>query len=302
MDRSDIQGVVSPLSQVGMRHPRLQNNWASPPSPIDWDLDVQGSLTTIAGKRTSDSLLSPMDEVVDSNEDLLFTTQNLSEDLCELVQILNNDWRDRLGNHNVTGLTANKSPLEIGLRALQNFHRGVVPSTFEDTFSLIHIACAAVYIFHREDVSYPWHIFSNDVLQWNRAITDDSEKRHFLQVAEILWSAEGNFELMYGNDSKNADGCLTDYPRNVTRSLQRFQPGTIRNTSSTLFRPNLTDGSLPQSIEPWRLQLDSHVLVQPDLVDELKMGQVIKVCSQYLDCKIQCFLWGISILSYRDRY
>lgn len=285
IDGSDAQNVVSPISQIETRYPFSASDWPSllnPISPIDWNhQDPRGPY--IVGSSTPNISLPIVYRNNNSDDDSLLTTQDLVGELSELVQVLNSDWMQRLKplvDSSIMNLVAAaRSPFEKGLRALQQFYRGVLPNTFEDAFSLMHIALASVYTFHHDDAFYPWDAFFDEILRWHQAIAKDSEKSLFLEVAAILWSAPKDSKPV-GQGSESINEFNVNHG-GQSRLLQHNKPHEPESLVS--LRIHRSARSSPHGLEFWYPPLAGQYRNDIDLFHELKNGQIMKVCSQYLD-------------------
>ncbi len=214
------------------------------------------------------------------SKDGLPTSQTLIKNVRDLVSVLNDYWIKNLSS--VPGLPARMAQLqrdsavEKGLQSIQHCFRGVLPRTFTEIFSLAELAFACAYIIYENDDAYSWDGFFRDVLQLGQAIGDKEDQRLFTQIAFLIWSPPEMPELVR---------------QGVVQAKRPFQaPPTVSIESP--FNSNyyawLYDGSASSS----RLQqfeqssrLSARVEDQADILDTLKNGKVLKVCSHYLDGK-----------------
>lgn len=283
----EAQAVVSPISQVDMRYPFCASDWPSlvnPISPIEWyNQDVR---TFHDAAKGVPSISLPGTHGDDGS---LLSARTLVGEVSELVQALNSDWMQRLKplmDHSMINVMAETwSPFETGLKALQQCYRGVFPSTFEDAFSLMHIALASVYTFHHDDAFYPWDSFFDEILRWHQVIVKDSERCLFLKVANVLWLALKHSEPV-SQDPGNINGFITSYQGSHSWLLQQNRPKTIDESEGLVsLRTGHAVGSSPHDLNLCCSSLAGQCGVDPNLLDELKNGKIMKMCSRYLDCR-----------------
>lgn len=117
-------------------------------------------------------------------------TQNYIQDLCDFVAVVNNEWMERLGSapdlfRQCSKLTIDEI-LTSGIHTLCQFFAGVLDNCFKDVFSLIQVACAFGYMLNKDDDSYCWDAFFQDMLQWQYAIASDNDRNLFLMVMDQL--------------------------------------------------------------------------------------------------------------------
>ena len=283
MDRFEAQNLVSPVSQFDVQNQFLANDWScslNPISPIEGSTDVLQTLPLgkIEVPKISMSARSGHELLLDDGNS---PTQALVEDLHELVAIINEGWMQKLNHslpqslNNITAITGDMA-FESGLQILQQCYRGMLPSTLASFFSLMHIAFASAYMFSREDASYSWNIFYQDILRWQHAIKDEGEKGLFLEVADLLWSVPGCSRSLHQGTLRSYGSSLSPLRRNYLETLEESEPFTSSlipcAQESTVLDLNL---SLPVSAK-------EHI-THSDLIKALKEGKVLRACSRYLD-------------------
>ncbi len=212
------------------------------------------------------------------SKDELPTSQTLIKDLRDLVSVLDDYWMKKLSS--VPGLPARMTrfqvglPIETGLQSIQHCFRGVLPRTFMEIFSLAKLAFACAYIIYENDDAYSWDAFFQDILELGQAIADKQDQHLFSDVAFLIWSPPEIPELV-------RQGVVQS-----KRPLQMSPPVSKYNPFEWEDHAFLSDGNsdsfmlrlFEQSPRP-STGLES----QTDVLDTLKSGKVIRVCSHYLD-------------------
>lgn len=219
--------------------------------------------------------------------------------LHELVDALNQEWIDKLTVHHGADVRFFlSSPFEKGIQSLQGFYCGTLPRTFEDIFALMHIVHACASIYHGKDEPHFWDAFFLDILQWHHAIAAEEEQLFFLKIAFQLWHVPG-YSLTEA----------TEYSNNLLPPLTWPEIHTkLRNTGSICF--NHSQKPTPQAFDP---SVEASILSAIDLnkLDLLRLrdafseGQVISLCTRYLDGKlllsIEIILICLQLKMYRFR-
>lgn len=206
------------------------------------------------------------------------TSQTLIKDVRDLVSVLDDYWMKKLSS--VPGLPARlarfqvDSPIEAGLQSIQHCFRGVLPRTFTEVFSLAELAFACAYIIYENDDAYSWDAFFRDILELGQAIADKEDQLLFSSIAFLIWSPPDMPHFVR---------------QGVVQSKQPFQaslPMSIASPSDSRNKASFIDGNFSSSMlqqfnQPSRLSagIESHA----DVLDILKNGKVIRVCSHYLD-------------------
>lgn len=134
-----------------------------------------------------DEAFSPMEE---------FTSmQPLVEELREYVFIVNHEWLQRLAPYEDLSVLCSSSSIRdlcnLGINALIECFNGIIVTNFVNVFALIHVALASAYVVHKDDDSYCWDDYWQDMLIWQYAIVDESEKRSFVRVMDELSTPQG---------------------------------------------------------------------------------------------------------------
>ena len=62
-----------------------------------------------------------------------------------------------------------------GTLVLQSCFNGILPQTFIEVFSLMHVAFAQVYMLYQDDATYPWDKFMQNMLEWEDVLLEDNE-------------------------------------------------------------------------------------------------------------------------------
>lgn len=200
-------------SKLLRRSPRPVNSAASRPEPICylsqhrhrlWTEMVSSTpnTSTANGPSCAEADLSGhdpfryaiRDEAFSPNEE--FTSmQPLVEELREYVFIMNHEWLQRLAPYEdlsvLCSLSSVRDLCKLGVNALIEYFNGTIVTNFVNVFALIHVALASAYILHKDDDSYCWDDYLHDMLIWQYAIVDESEKRSFVRVMDELSTPHG---------------------------------------------------------------------------------------------------------------
>ncbi len=143
--------------------------------------------------------LSPQSLPHDLNQKLLLVGDSVSEqiqiaELQNLVSIVNTEWLLRMEVEPVlcsrckTLLTS--SLFETAVRALRDFNQGVLPSTFEDVFAIMHLAFATAFFLHWQHDDYSFGALLDDALQWQLVLSSNEDKVEFLIALSLWWLPE----------------------------------------------------------------------------------------------------------------
>ncbi|KAL6715339.1 hypothetical protein ACLMJK_007605 [Lecanora helva] len=147
------------------------------------------------------------------------------EELCELVSIVNQEWLRKLSSlPDLLSLCKTLTPHRLfikGIQAVKKFFQGTIVNTFEEIFGLMHVACASAFMLHGHDSSYCWETSTQDMPQWQYAISDESERQILLRVVEkFLWRPElQRTGALVTNSSLEASPGL-DYARILDRNSE----------------------------------------------------------------------------------
>lgn len=117
--------------------------------------------------------------------------QSLVQELRDCVEIYANHWSNILKLQLDTmefSLYTTDTLFKTGHQTLKQVYEGVLPHTFEEVYSMMHIVYASVSILHHDDASFSWDLLFQHVIRWHRAIIDNAKSDLFLKVAGILWS------------------------------------------------------------------------------------------------------------------
>ncbi|MCJ1261826.1 hypothetical protein MMC22_001694 [Lobaria immixta] len=214
-----------------------------------------------------------------SAEHILIITKAPVELLREHVNTLNRKWMNKLTLQ--FGLNVRlflSTPFETGIHNLQEYYRGILPRTFEDTFALMHIVYACSEIYHEQDKPQFQPLFFMDVLQWHHAIATQDDRLLFLEAAFLLWYVPG---------CSIAEAAM--YSSDLLSQLHLSLPETRSEKEySSPPHDNATPGSVAQDLDPSILPslMGPIDLDEPDMLklrDLLRNGQAINVCMRYLD-------------------
>lgn len=158
--------------------------------------------------------------------------ERIVQELRDFVCIFNIEWLQRLASDPQLSVICSTIPdrtlFELGINALKQCYDGTLVTTFVDIFALIHFACASAYYLYRDDDSYCWDDFLQNMLDWRHAITDDKEKLLFLRAVDKLSYPCGSFGVPWGEEN---DFTATAYPGN---SLEVLKGGQIVKSCAML--------------------------------------------------------------------
>ncbi|KAK3170050.1 hypothetical protein OEA41_009435 [Lepraria neglecta] len=213
-DKQRNQVLVSPISPNSPSFP------FSPVSPIDESSSYHSiPATTAAVSRHTPGMLNPTCEPFISMQFLrcvsesylpqlpAYDPNNIASDtpvvathlqvqeLREVVHVLNIEWIRRLSSATHLNLPLPvyyvPSLFETGIVALKKCFENKLPQNLGEVYALIHVACAITYTMHGNDASYDWSGFFQDMLQWQHAILNQTDKLLLVTAINLLWSPEG---------------------------------------------------------------------------------------------------------------
>ena len=206
------------------------------------------------------------------------SSQTLIKDVRDLVYNLHHYWLEKLSS--IPELPVSKawlqakSPIEVGLEAVQCCFRGVLLKTFEDIFSLTEFAFACAYIIYEDDDAFWWDDFYRNILEWRHAITDEDDQRLFLKVAFLIWSPPQMPEIVRQGAAHSIRPLLSSCSASIRND---FDSGK----NALLFEADASRSPLQQVNPPSPLL--AKFRREREILDTLRSGKVITVCSRYLD-------------------
>ena len=116
------------------------------------------------------------------------------KELLDLVVIINREWMEGLiPDRDLYRRCSSLSTRTIFAKGITTLKKtwvkhGQPGKTFEEVFSFMHVALAAAYLLHREDVSFSWDAFFQDALQLQETLIDGEEKLLFVRaVSRWQW-------------------------------------------------------------------------------------------------------------------
>ena len=201
------------------------------------------------------------------------TAQIQISDLCEVVRALGEEWIRRLvTNTDITPPCSEaytRALVEIGFRAVRNYFKGTIPSTFQDVFALMHVAGASAYIIHKDDYVYSWGTFLCEAHQLQHLLIDKTEKFTFVKAIRRLCHPQGD-----ATSSQSPSNPTNDTFLSTERALLLY-----------MFR------SLPSSSVDAALQEQNHEGLDPltesytetSSYERVRRSTVIKACTSFLD-------------------
>ena len=117
-------------------------------------------------------------------------TQVSIQDIYELVGIISHEWLPRLDSTFYLVLRCCKlSPSALfyrGVGAMQQCYNGSLTDSFEDIFSLVHVACAFAYLLHKDEDLYDWNALFDHMLQWKYLLSNQDDVQCFLMAMDQL--------------------------------------------------------------------------------------------------------------------
>ena len=128
----------------------------------------------------------------------LAPTQVSIQDVYELVRVVNNEWLPRLDS--TPHLVSRCSELSCsalfyrGMSAMQQCFNNFLTDSFEDIFSLVHVACACAYSLHKDEHLYNWDGLFDHMLQWQYLLSNQDDVQCFLMAMDQL-TCEHNYRL-----------------------------------------------------------------------------------------------------------
>ena len=205
---------------------------------------------------------------------VLTPTQIPVRRVLALVYFVHNEWRERLSltpellsRHS---LVSAYTTFKTGVGVLKQFFCGRLPSSFDDIFALMHVACACML--YNEDGTYQVDKFFQDMRRWQNAISDKSHVYFFLRVVDQLSRPQGSPTTSpRGSELLDMPFCTAlptqwPYVYNTGVPLTETSP-TLRMLGCEPLQPPLMSPN------------ENRVL------DHLQQGKVIKECSIFLDGK-----------------
>ena len=118
------------------------------------------------------------------------TSQAHVEEICALSRIVNAEWIERMNGS--SDISAQDIPLtqpkicEQGFQALERCFEGKFVHNLQDIIALVHVACAIAYHLHKNDASYRWDEFFQDLCLWQFALSSGSDQSLFLRAMDRL--------------------------------------------------------------------------------------------------------------------
>ena len=151
-------------------------------------------------------------------------TQVSIQDVYELVGIVSNEWLPRLeSTFYLVSRCSKLSPLALfyrGISAMQQCFNGSLTDSFEDIFSLVHVACACAYLLHRDEDLYDWNALFDHMLQWQYLLSNQDDVQCFLMAMDQL-TCEHSYRL---TNSLSGSGIFDQQSYDRTFKLLRTGP------------------------------------------------------------------------------
>ena len=125
-------------------------------------------------------------------------TQVSIQDIYELVGIVSNEWLPRLkSTPHLLSRCSKLSPPALfyrGVSAMQQCFNDSLTDSFEDMFSLVHVACACAYLLHKNKDFYDWDGLFDHMLQWQYLLSSQDDVQCFLMAMDQL-TCEHDYRL-----------------------------------------------------------------------------------------------------------
>ena len=168
------------------------------------------------------SIVQDLRQIGNDDLQLAQEVQSTVQDLRELIHIVIKEWKRRLASTpdlfiRCTSLPSSKI-VDLGITALKRGFQGTFSNTFDDVFSLAHVACAIAYLLHgSNDRQYCYDSLFHDLLQWEFSMCNENDTLLFARVMDKLAYPQGsNGELSATIDLSIAASC--DVHINVLRA------------------------------------------------------------------------------------
>ena len=201
------------------------------------------------------------------------TAQIQINDLCEVVRALGEEWIRRLvTNTDITPPCSEaytRALVEIGFRALRNYFKGTIPSTFQDVFALMHVAVASAYIIHKDDHVYSWGTFLSEAHQLHHLLIDETEKVTFVKAIRRLCHPQGD-----ATSSQSPSNPTNDTFISTERALLLYMFSSLPSSS--------VDAAL-QEQNPEGLDPLTESYTETSSYERIRRSTVIKACTSFLD-------------------
>lgn len=208
------------------------------------------------------------------------TTQVQIEDLHEAVRAMSEVWIRNLAKKiDVTPPCSEPCAhalVEIGFRALRNYFRGTIPSSFQDIFALTHVAIASSYIVRKDDNADWGNTLLEEACQWQGLIPDPIERSSFVKAMSFLCHPQGSTASSSVTGFAIDDVLLPAEHATLVRLIHHLSfPGVdaVIQEDADESRQRCTTGN-----EPSRL----HVISQSQMM--------INGCKDFLDSKSLCHM------------
>lgn len=201
----------------------------------------------------------------------LRTPEALVKDTQEQARSLNNAWAKKLTSmpqfRHLKSRLYRTSVFESGLHSLGMCLEGRIPSSFEGVFSMMHVVLSFAYILYsHESMTFPWDALFEDIFRWRYAITNEADSILYSEVAHAIWPSVTSMKTMalYKSldiiESSSPDSNIQENKKR--RAVYFHEPPFCACQTQPL-----------SSLEHQK----SH------LKDLLSKGNVIKLCTRYLD-------------------
>lgn len=165
MSRRGISGSESVIASAHQRRPDLPNALASSPRTniMPHCFDHRSLLVTHSTSK-----------------------QRQVEELQRLIGVVNDDWMQSLESVPELRLRCNGQPpralFEKAFLTLRGCFCGRFPQNFEDVFAFIRVGFAIAFLSYCQQDSYNLDAFYEDALQWQHALSEQEDKRLFLEA------------------------------------------------------------------------------------------------------------------------
>ena len=121
---------------------------------------------------------------------------------------------------------------ETGIKTLQQWYRGIMPTCIDDAVALMHLAWACAFTLHSDDKSYCWATLFQDMLDW-QYILPNLEQRFLFGRLIRKWACDQGFFMAPSNLACSIEGasCSVD--------LQSLGEGRVLQECSMFLKGDL---------------------------------------------------------------
>lgn len=204
------------------------------------------------------------------------TSQSFVEEIAKLILIVNVEWTGRMRESQAL-LSRCQSILpntlfERGFVSIQRCFQGELPQGFEDTFALIHVACAISYFLHKDDKGHPRLALFRDFFRWQYVIQEGIDRCFFRQALECL-------AIPQSHDMSGR--CST-----MDAILNELDPPLHEAASwdtAAYNDPSAVGQGMPSSESPANAPSQHRLRTKENILVALRYGTIMEDASMFLD-------------------